>query len=256
MVYLEEREVECFDLSGCEGLRSFLADSEFASHGFAPDELLITAEQVRWCEGIGAASMRCGGARRREVLRVDVDELHVKVGVGAAGGDVQLRAQRSGKRDVLGEGVGLVDEDVRARRGVALVGNHVVAGRTWSVGIGDLGNGMGGIACVLVVSSSLCSWSGWIEGELASGLEIDHARFRAGRRPSGVGFPDVRAGFEHRGRGEVRIGGVLQVVLKEREFDFLAEVVAGVRAEVDIGDALAIKTVPAAVDPRSFHDAD
>src|ERR1700721_4406204 len=111
VIYLDEREVERFGLAGCEGLRSSLAVAEFAAHRLAADKLIITADQVRCCADIGVVSMRlgrrCGGTRRSEVLRVDVDELHVKVGVGAAGGDVQLRAQRADKRDgVEGGGVG------------------------------------------------------------------------------------------------------------------------------------------------------
>jgi hypothetical protein len=78
----------------------------------------------------------------RILCRIDVDQLHHPVGIGAGGRDEQLRRHRAGDGHVLFQHLALVHQHVRAGGGEALVGHHVFlrhAGRR----VADVGHRLG-----------------------------------------------------------------------------------------------------------------
>src|SRR4051812_32917359 len=94
------------------------------------------------------------GEREIVVSGVDVDEFDVEVGVGAAGGDVEMRREWSGDGDIFGERIAHVGEDVGTLGSEALIAEHVFLWESGG-GVGDEGYGMRGIADVFVIGGFL-----------------------------------------------------------------------------------------------------
>ena len=99
-------------LAGYQWLGFFIAVAELTPEDFRSHEALI-ASGIRVC--LDAVLF----------AREDVDELYDEIGVGAGRGKPDVRFQPAGDGQRIGERFGLVDEDVGALRGEALVGDDI-----------------------------------------------------------------------------------------------------------------------------------
>ena len=114
-----------FNFVGRKGLGLFETMAEFSAEGFAANELLIAAhDEGRRSNvggpggGIGARSIELAF---RIIRRVDVDEFYVPIGISAGGGNEKVRRDGADDGDIFLEDVGLIGEDVVARRGETLI---------------------------------------------------------------------------------------------------------------------------------------
>ncbi len=228
-----------------ERLRLLVAVPELAPHHLAADELLISAHARR----PAPLDRAVGGRRRPRVgVRVDVDELHHPVRVGAGRRHLEARPDRAGQRHVGLEHVGHVGQHVRATGGETLVVHHV-RGRHADGDVIDVRDRLGRVADVLVEGLAAGRRG---PGEPAARREVERLCGGLRRRP-GVHLPPlVPPGLEHVGFGQPGVRRVLQVVLEERELDLLLEEAAGLRAEPHVAEVLAVARPPA-VGPRP-HD--
>ena len=137
------------------------------------------------------------------VLGEDVDELHVEVGVGRGAGDAKVRCDGSRDGDVFFEGSAHEGEDVGALGGEALVREHVLLRRVEGRVV-HVGDGMCRITGVF--SERGLVGCGRIEGQSASGAEIELTLLGVLRRPCVVLLPDVATGLEDVGLGKMCVG--------------------------------------------------
>ena len=120
--------------SGCSHeLRSW--NPKLGAEGLAAHHHLVALHEDGRSAGDALAFLLLAGLF--VVLGVDVDELDDEVGIGAGGGDLQARLDGADDGDVFSERRGLVDEDVAAMRGEALILVHVALR---NVGAGDVGD--------------------------------------------------------------------------------------------------------------------
>ncbi len=140
----------------------------------------------------------------------------------------------------------LVDGDVGAAVGEALVGEHVFLGYI-ERGVVHEGHGLGGIADVFVEGLSVRC--GWVEGKFAVGMKEQSFGLGVLGRPRGVLAPHVCAGFEDIGFGKLGVAGAFQVVLKKWEQNIFAIVLAGVGGELNATQVRAVVAGPSAVNP-------
>ena len=202
----------------CLGLLPAVA--ELSAHRLTAKKLLVTSHaQRRRIDHPLARRAAC--VRVGIVIRIDIDQLHHEIGIGARGRDFQLWRDRTGNRDVFRQRLGLVDEHVGPCRGEALVVDHVAL---WNC-VGYISNEGYGMRRIAHIGVGAFARSRRIERQLAAGVEVEHARFGLRRRPRIVLAPHIRAGFEYVGFRHLR-ALVLQVVLEERELNILAEVFA------------------------------
>jgi len=146
--------------------------AEFAAKWLAADQLLIAADGNR---GL-CRRRRLAGLRQVVVVRriagVNIDDLHVEIGIGAGGRNFQIHQNRTKNRDVMIQHIGLVHQHVGTRGGEALIFGHVGTQnahgnaadvRNWFVGVGQV-----------LVKRGL---RGLLPGEFAVGVEIDVGGF-------------------------------------------------------------------------------
>ena len=77
--------------------------------------------------------------------------------------------------------------------------------------------------------------------------------FGGGGRPAVELAPLIHPGLKHVGLGKASVAAALQVIKEERQLDVFAVVDAGLRAEVDVAEPVAIAAREAAVIPRTHH---
>jgi hypothetical protein len=216
--------------------------------GFGGGETLAVAaaEDVGGDHELVAAHVGLAG----DLVGVEVDELDDPVGVGAGGGGNEVGDGLAADGERGGEDVGGEAEDVGTAGGFALVVDEPVGpgkGRVVADGLdgtGAEGYGFGGIGDVLVEGCGGFVRGG--EGEFEAGLEVEGFGLWGGG-PGLEVLPLVGAGLEG-GDGSYGGGGgvVLEVVIEEGAEDVLAEVEAGVGAELDgaeLGDFFDLLTV-------------
>ena len=164
---------------------------------------------------------RAGIVRVGVVVGINVDQLHIEIGVGAGAGDFELGRDGAGDGHVLFQRIGLVDQHVGPVAGEALVVHHVALGHGVG-GVADEGHGMVGVAHVFVHAFGFV---GRIEAELAAGVEVESLGRGGFGRPGVEAAPDVGSGLEDHRFG-LRRALAFQVMLEERELDVGAEVLA------------------------------
>ncbi len=189
------------------------------------------------------------GLRVGIVIRIDVDQLHVKVRIRSRGGDLELRRNGTGDGHIFAKRIGFVDENIWPRRSEALVVDHIALWHCVSY-ISHKGYGMSRIAGVRV-RAFVCGRR--IERELASGVEVERTRHGLRGWPRIILAPDICAGLEDISLGH-RLSLVLQVVLEEGKLDVLAEILGGLGVECYVTEMIAIAARPASVHPWAFDN--
>ena len=105
VVHIRHGETDFLDLARCKRLRLLEAVAELAAKGLATHQLLISAEADFGRRNIGLLApllaFRLGRFGLGIVRRIHVDEFHIKIGIGAAGGNEQLRRNGAGNSDVF-----------------------------------------------------------------------------------------------------------------------------------------------------------
>ena len=126
VVDILNRVVDLFHFARREGFRLFEAVAELSTERFSADELLISGHHERWCAHVFARLVAVFRTRRvllavGEVRRVDVDQLHVEIGIGAAGRNEKFRRDWSRDGDIFGQHWRLINQHVGAAPREALV---------------------------------------------------------------------------------------------------------------------------------------
>ena len=193
------------------------------------------------------------------LVRVDVDQLHDPVAVGARGGNEQVSGDVPGDGHVLRERVRLPCEDVGAVLHEALVlheprgpagGLRGVRRRDGPVAVRYR---VGGVGHVAVERARLMGWRR-LEREPAPGLEIQPFAGRPPRGPRVPRPPAIVARLEGDSLRLAQLTLVLEEVREPGRQNLLLKVARRGAAEVDLAELLSLGAGPAAVVPRPDYE--
>ena len=150
----------------------------------------------------------------RIVIRVNIDELHHKVGISAGRGHTQPGRNGPGNSDIFCQRFALIDHYIGTSRGESLIVDHIALRDTGGHVIYEW-HWMGRIAYVFVPAFV---FNRRIERQFAAGVEIECFGVRVRRRPLLILAPNVRAGLEHVCLRKNR-AFAFEIVFKERELN-------------------------------------
>ena len=241
-------------MSLAEGVRLRVQVDDEGEHGVGRDRFRLlertavaTAQDVARDHQLVAAH----GAALLTAVRIDVDELHDPVGVGARRGGEERGGDIARDGEIGLERRGLPSEHVGAAVDEALVAREpALPLHIRRNGARSIGHRVRGVGNEGVVASARRRPG---ERERAVGADVQRATFGVLRRPRIVRAPLVHAGVEDGGLGDGVAARAVQVAREEARLQ-RAEVVAGATTEADVAERVAGVVVPLAVEPRADHE--
>src|ERR1700676_3080244 len=255
MVHILHVESDLFHLARSKRFRLFETVTELPAEWLPTHQLLVSAHVERWRRHVRPRLvflLRFSLIKLavRIVRRINIEQLHIPIGIGSAGRHKKSREDRSRNGHIFLQHGCFVHQNIRSAVRKPLIREHVFL-RDGGRSVIYKRHGLRWIAHVFIESAGI--GSRWIEGKPATRTEIERLRLGLLRRPCRVSSPHIRSSLEHVSLRKLRVAIAFEILLEKWEQDIFSVVIAGIKREFYSSQMLTLVPRPTAVHPGTNY---